>query len=137
MGTPNQIEKLTNYITIEPSSLDGLFLSHPVHTVIAPGLCKPMTLGLPFLTTDNIVCNYAERTCTATQSKPPYNLLSEVNKTKPTLRLMMTPNILAALKEWIVTLSFEEELAAREAKICKHFAWIFEPPPHFNELPMC
>lgn len=99
MGTPNQIEKLTNYVTIEPFSLDGLFLSHPVHAVIAPGLCMPMILGLPFLTTNNIVCNYAERTCTTTQSKPPYDLLSKVDKTKPTLHLMTTPDILAAIKE--------------------------------------
>jgi hypothetical protein len=44
MGTPNQIEKLTHFAIIEPTSLDSLFISHHVHAVIAPGLCMPIIL---------------------------------------------------------------------------------------------
>jgi hypothetical protein len=47
----------------------------------------------------------------------------------------MSPDILAALKEQIETLSFEEELATREADLRKRFSQIFEPPPHVDELP--
>jgi hypothetical protein len=59
MGSPNQIEQLTHYIIIEPASLDGLFILHCIHAVIAPGLCMSIILGLPFLCTNKIVCEYA------------------------------------------------------------------------------
>ena len=85
MGNPNQIEKLTHYIILEPSSLDGIFLSHPLHAVIAPGLCMPMILSLPFLTINKIVCNYANCQCMATELNPAYNLLAKANKLKPAL----------------------------------------------------
>ena len=137
LGNPNQIEKLTHYIIIAPSSLDGMFLSHPLHAVIAPKLCMPMILGLPFLTVNKIVCNYANRLCMATELNPPYNLLAKANKVKPALCINEdSPDILAALKDRITTLSFEGELAAREAEIRQRFARIFEPPPHVDRLPM-
>ena len=135
LGTSQKIEKLTHYVILEPSSLDGLFSSHPLHAVIAPGLCMPMILGLPFLTVNKIVCNYAVRQCMATENEPPYNLLSK-NKSQIALSINMnTLDILAALKERIITLSFEEELTAREAEIRTHFARVFEPPPHVDKLP--
>jgi hypothetical protein len=136
MGAPNQIEKLTHYAIIEPASLDGLFTSHCVHTVIALGLCMPIILGLPFLCTNKIVCNYAERTCTATNNEPPHNLLGKIQKDNTQIKIdRTTPDILAALKEQIITLSFEEELVTREAELRQHFSQIFEPPPHVNKLP--
>jgi hypothetical protein len=136
MGAPNQIEKLTHFAIIEPTSLDGLFVSHRVHAVIAPGLCMPIILGLPFLCTNKIVCNYTERTCTATSNEPPYDLLTKTRKEKRPIEIdSSAPDILAALKERIVTLSFEEELATREAELRQRFSQIFEPPPHVDELP--
>ena len=136
MGNLNQIEKLTHYIVLEPSSLDGIFLSHPLHAVIAPGLCMPMILSLPFLTINKIVCHYANHQCMATELNPAYNLLAKANKLKPALCIDETsPDILAALRDRITTLSFEEELAAREAEIRQRFARIFEPPPHVDRLP--
>ena len=135
MGSPNQIEKLTHYVILEPSSLDNLFLSHPLHAVIAPGLCMPIILGLPFLTVNKIVCNYAACQCMATGHNSPYNLLAKTTKSMPLSTNTNMPDILAALKERIITLSFEEELAAREAELRARFARIFEPPPHVNKLP--
>ena len=117
MVTSQKIEKLTHYITLEPSSLDGLFSSHPLHAVIAPGLCMPIILGLPFLTVNKIICNYVARQCMATENEPPYNLLSKSRNQTALSINTNTPDILAALKERIITLSFEEELEAREAEI--------------------
>ena len=122
MESPNQIKKLTHYVILEPSSLDNLFLSHPLHAVIAPGLCMPIILGLPFLTVNKIVCNYAARQCMATGHNPPYNLLAKTTKSMPLSTNTNMPDILAALKERIITLSFEEELAAREAELRARFA---------------
>ena len=133
MGTPNEIEKLTHYVVIKPSSLDSIFLSQPLHAVIAPGLCMPIILGLLFLTSNKIVCNYAERQCVATKHDPPYNLLAK-NKDKVE-RVTANPDVLAALKDHIVSLSLEEELIAREMELRKRFSRIFEPPPHVDKLP--
>ena len=136
MGAPNQLDMLTHYVIIEPSSLNRLFISHPVHTVIAPGLCMPLILGLPFLVTNKVICNYVERTCIATENIPQYNLLLKT-KTMPRLHINAdTPDILATLKEQIITLSLEEELAAQKTEICTHFAHIFEATPHVDELPI-
>jgi hypothetical protein len=130
MGTPNQIEKLTHYAIIEPASLDRLFTLHHVHAVIALGLCMPIILGLPFLCTNKIVCNYAEQTCTATNNEPPYNLLGKIQKDNTPIKINhTTPDILVALIERIITLSFEEELTTREAELQQHFSQIFKPPP--------
>ena len=135
LGTSQKSGKLTHYVILEPSSLDGLFSSHLLHAVIAPGLCMPMILGLPFLTVNKIVCNYAAHQCMATENEPPYNLLL---KNKSQIALGINTNrldILAALKEQIITLSFEEELAAREAEIQTRFTQVFEPPPQVDRLP--
>jgi hypothetical protein len=96
----------------------------------------PIILGLPFLISNNIVCDYAECTCTATKTNPPYNLLTKSPKPKAPLFIKTNaPDILAALRECITTLSFKEELADREADLRSHFSRIFEPPPHVDELP--
>ncbi len=54
-----QCNTITHYVMIQPTSLDKQFLSQPLCAVITPGLCIPLILGLPFLTTNEIVCNYA------------------------------------------------------------------------------
>ena len=85
------------------------------------------------LTSNKIVCNYAECQCVATKDDPPYNLLA---KSKIKIEnVEANPDILAALRDRIVTLSFEKELVAQEGELCKHFSQIFEPPPHVDRLP--
>lgn len=82
MGTQSHIDQLMHYVIIEPALLDGTFVLHCKHTVIALGLCMPIILGLPFLTSNNIVCDYADHICTAMESNPPYDLLAKSHKTK-------------------------------------------------------
>ena len=72
----------------------------------------PIILGLPFLTANKIVCNYAACQCMATGQDPPYNLLMKTTKTVLPITSAGGPDILAALKERITMLSFKEELAA-------------------------
>ena len=135
LGSATQINQLTHYVTIDPASLDNQFRSHILHAVIAPGLCMPIILGLPFLCLNRVLCNYAECKCLVSTMKPAYNLMTNVPKhTQATLETSL-PDILAALRERITSLSFEEELQSREAKLQERFARIFEPPPHVDELP--
>lgn len=130
MGVQSHIDQLMHYVIIEPASLDGTFVLHCIHAVVALGLCMPIILGLPFLTSNNIVCDYTDYTCTATKSNPPYDLLTKSHKTKePIIVNMSTPDILAALRECITTLSFEEQLAEHEVKL-HHAFHKFSNPLH-------
>ena len=136
LGSAEQITQLTHYTIICPTSLDSCFRSRPLHAVIAPGLCMPLILGLPFLTTNRITCNYADRTCLINTMTPPYNLLAspQIKEPPPQLNTEL-PDLLATLKERATTLSIEDELSSRDMELRARIARIFEPPPHVDELP--
>ncbi|KAJ7585334.1 hypothetical protein C8J56DRAFT_1052639 [Mycena floridula] len=53
---------LSDYVTLKISSHNGQYSSQKVVAVIAPNLCFPMILGLPFLC-DNHVIDHSKRTC--------------------------------------------------------------------------
>ena len=128
MGSSALINKLTHYVIIEPTSIDRLFTSHHIHAVIALGLCMPLILGLPFLTSNKVICNYADRTCLATRISPAYDLLKPLHARVSTQKYN-TPDTLAALGARIKGFSIDEEYAARNAEMHLRFARIFEPPP--------
>lgn len=90
LGSANQITQLTHYTIICPTSLDSCFCSHPLHAVIAPGLCMPLILRLPFLTTNWITCNYADQTCLISTMPPPYNLLASPQIKEPAPHLTLS-----------------------------------------------
>jgi hypothetical protein len=125
-------DPITHYVVLQPKSIDGLFLSKLLHAVIAPALCLPLILGLPFLTENRILCNYAKRKCIVTSLMPQYNLLN-LHTTTDDPRAV--PDILAAITERLLTLSKDEEFVTREAELRSQFASVFEPPPHADELP--
>lgn len=117
LSSTDQIDKLTHYTIIDPASLDNQFCSLTLHAVIAPGLCMPIILGLPFLYMNKVVCDYASQSCLVTTTSPSYYLM--VKQTKPAVPTLETslPDVLAALKDHIMSLSFEEELEAHELKL--------------------
>ncbi|KAH9015035.1 hypothetical protein EDB83DRAFT_2529122 [Lactarius deliciosus] len=121
---------ITHYVILQPASIDKKFMSQPLHAVIAPGLCMPLILGLPFLTVNKIVCNYAERTCIVTNSQMTYDLLSKRKPYPP-----KDVDILAAIRERVETLTRDETMAQRENELWTRFREVFEPPPHADELP--
>ena len=120
---------------IMPTTLDNCFHSQPLHAIIALGLCIPLILGLPFLCTNHIACNYAERTCMITMMIPPYNLLEKLPKEMkaPALDTML-PDLLASLKQHATSATIEDELAWRDSELQTKFAQIFELPPHVDKL---
>ena len=122
LSSTGQIDKLTHYTIIDPASLDNQFHSHPLHTIIAPGLCVPIILRLPFLYMNKIVCDYASQSCVVTTTSPPYNMMAKPAKLAvPTLETTL-PDVLAALKEQIISLSFKEELEACESGLQNQFS---------------
>ena len=132
VGATERPDPITHYVVLQPRSLDKVFLSKPMHAVVAPGLCLPLILRLPFLTENRINCDYAERKCMVTTVTPPYNLLVTVRKPNKAKREY---DILAAITNRIQTLSMDEEFATRETEMRTRFAKVFEPPPHADELP--
>jgi hypothetical protein len=54
--------EFSNYIKVQLHDPSGYWTSRSVRAMIAPGLCAPMILGLPFLVRNNIVVDAAAHT---------------------------------------------------------------------------
>ena len=60
--------EFSDYVKVQLHDPSGYWTSRSVHAIIAPGLCAPMILGLPFLVRNNIVvdaaaCTVIDKTC--------------------------------------------------------------------------
>jgi len=62
------------YVKFSVTSLDNVWTSKTIHAIIAPGLCMPVVLGLPFLIHNDIVTDHAEHSCI--DKKTGYNFLN-------------------------------------------------------------
>jgi len=58
----NRIIELKEWVKLAPYDVSGLWTSKTVRAVIAPSLCAPIILGLPFLSHNNIIIDHAART---------------------------------------------------------------------------
>lgn len=67
---------LTEYVKLSLFSTDQHWQSRAVRAIIAPNLCAPVILGLPFLEVNCIVVDHELRTCIDKTSK--YDLLNPV-----------------------------------------------------------
>ncbi|KIK03682.1 hypothetical protein K443DRAFT_94611, partial [Laccaria amethystina LaAM-08-1] len=65
----NSHSELHEYVSLSLSSLDAALTSKSVKALIAPGLCMPIILGLPFLIHNTIVTDHAAGSCTCGQNK--------------------------------------------------------------------
>ena len=61
-GKKSSLE-LYEYVKLSLTSLDATWTSKTVKALIAPNLCMPVILGLPFLMHNTIVTDHAARTC--------------------------------------------------------------------------
>jgi hypothetical protein len=65
---------LTDYVKLTVTTIDNAWTSGTVCAIIAPGLCMPIILGLPFLEHNNIVMDH--NNCSCIDKKTGYNILS-------------------------------------------------------------
>ena len=72
--TDKSKKTLTHFVNFQLTLLDGVFASRKVSAFVAPGLCMPIILGLPFLEKNKIVCDHELHTCVHKPSG--YNLLN-------------------------------------------------------------
>ena len=162
---------LSHFVKFKATSLDGLWTSHTVIAIVAPGLCMPIIFGLPFLEFNNIICDHA--LCTCIHRKTGYNSLHPVipdppprprpklkerlksykcfkaesmkelistSDTKWGTRLQPHENVkpfdkLKAVKNEICTVIKNEVYIRREKHLMDWFKMVFEPIPHYDELP--
>ena len=120
---------LTHYVVITPAMPDRSFTSKPVHAIVVENLCAPIILGLPFLVTNQITCNYARRECNVIVNKKTVNLLEQHHAPK------QTTDYLAAISQQARMPAPDHELLELETELRKQFQDVFEPLPHANELP--
>ena len=72
---------VSRYVNLSLSSIDARFHSRTVRAIVAPSLCKPIILGVPFLERNNIIIDHGSRSCIASESN--YNLLQPAPLTTP------------------------------------------------------
>jgi hypothetical protein len=78
MAMPDEGKKcvieLKEWVKLSVYDVSSLWTSKTVHAVIAPSLCAPVILGLPFLSHNNSVIDHA--TCTVIDKKSGFDLLN-------------------------------------------------------------
>lgn len=73
--------KLSEFIKLSLTLLDSQWTSQTVKAIIAPGLCAPVILGLPFLQHNSIVTDHVDHTCIDKKSN--YDLLNPLPCSPP------------------------------------------------------
>lgn len=77
----NSRSELHEYVKLSLTSLDLLWTSKTVKALIAPNLCMPVILGLPFLIHNTIVTDHAA--CSCIDKSTNYNLLNPLPISPP------------------------------------------------------
>ncbi|KAJ7182697.1 hypothetical protein C8R43DRAFT_869173, partial [Mycena crocata] len=127
---------LTEYVKLRLVSKDQAWVSNTVRFVVAPRLCAPLILGLPWLARNKIVVDHDARTVIDKRCK--FDLLNPPEPSGPPkrkLKLLKEVDSVAAVRERIEVLAHWDELQERAAALRKEYNCLFEPMPHVNDLP--
>jgi hypothetical protein len=133
MAIPNESVKqricLTEWVKLSLYDTSGQWTSKTVRAVVAPSLCAPVILGLPFLSHNNIVIDHAART--VIDKMTGFDLLHPPVVVNRTLK--------ADLKEFFKNLGRDRALLLMELKLaCKerldHTLFKHEPIAPFDAL---
>ena len=73
--------QFSDYVKLQLHDPSTLWSSKTMRAIVAPGLCAPMILGLPFLKHNDIIVDASA--CTAIDKKSAFNLLNPVIPIKP------------------------------------------------------
>lgn len=77
----NSPSELYEYVRLSVTSLDAVWTLKSVKALIAPGLCMPIILGLPFLIHNTLMINHAA--CTCIDKNLNYDLLNTLPISSP------------------------------------------------------
>ncbi|KAJ3866275.1 hypothetical protein EV359DRAFT_79684 [Lentinula novae-zelandiae] len=153
------IPPLTKYVFLKVGSIDGSFTSRKVSFIIAPRLCTQLLLGLPWLSHNHIVIDYASRSCVHKPSgvdllthpsvtrmfsfklKSVENVHTSLhksgNKAKEARKKLLVElkELIASIREQIENLATLSSLHEHESRLKQKYHSIFEPIPHVDDLP--
>ena len=105
-GQRSQIH-FSEYVKLQLHDPSALWTSKSIRAVIAPNLCAPMILGLPFLSHNDIVVDAASRT--AVDKKSGFDLLNPVAPIVPPPK--------KKLKDFFIELKQDRKLMVAELKM--------------------
>lgn len=103
--------QFSEYMKLQLHDPDSYWTSKLVRTIIAPGLCAPMILGLPFLTHNDIVVDASA--CTVVDKKCYFDLLHPIPLVPP-------PPPKKGLCEFFQELQEDRKLMVAELKMVCH-----------------
>ncbi|KAH9852419.1 hypothetical protein C2E23DRAFT_730601, partial [Lenzites betulinus] len=123
------------------STPDGLWTSVSVRALIVSRLCAPVILGTPFLDKNCLLVDYANLSARLTQTQY-RDVVREFNLERGRHSVGEAPtsipraSVMAAVRERVEDLAFQEKLKAEDASVKTRFADCFpDDIPHLNELP--
>jgi len=103
--------QFSEYVKLQLHDLDSYWTSKSVRTIIVPGLCAPMILGLPFLAHNNIVVDASAHT--AIDKKCNFDFLHPMPPVPP-------PPPKKKLREFFKELQEDTKLMVAELKMVCH-----------------
>jgi hypothetical protein len=111
-GQKNEF-RFSEYVKLQLHDPSSLWSSKAVRAIVAPGLCSPMILGLPFLSHNNIVVDASART--VIDKKCNFDLLHPKVPPKKAVK--------KKLKEFFKELQQDRKLVVAELKMVCHDRW--------------
>jgi hypothetical protein len=100
----------SEYVKLQLQDPSALWSLESIHTIVAPGLCAPMILGLPFLLHNDIVVDASART--AVDKKSSFNLSNPVAPVVPVPKIK--------LKQFFKELKEDRKLMVAELNMVCH-----------------
>ena len=162
---PDKTVWLSEYVRLRLRDPSNFWTAKTVRTVVAPGLCSQILVGLPFLEQNHIVIDHHKRTVidknsgfdllnpqapAATQAPKP-NLEDEIKHSvldhKETMKLSTRcqepadtsgiefNHIVCAIRQRVETLAAEQKLRLLSDEIKQKNEDVFAPIPHIDRLP--
>jgi hypothetical protein len=100
--------ELTHWVKLKLRDPSNYWTAKTVHTIVTPGLCAPVILGLPFLVHNNIVVDHAVHTVIDKASD--FDLLNPIGPP-------LAPPPKKKLKEFFLDLKENQKLMVAELKM--------------------
>jgi Retroviral aspartyl protease len=140
MAMPNkedkQVVNMTEWVKLSLYDPSGTWASKSIRAVVAPSLCAPVILGLPFLSHNKIVIDHEKRTVIAKESR--FDLLNPKPTAQPRPQKKKLKEILHDLQEDCKLMVAELKMicAERACKIRNHLEQV-KPVDHVAAIRSC
>ncbi|KAF8222180.1 hypothetical protein L208DRAFT_1176431, partial [Tricholoma matsutake] len=137
---------LTHWVKLKLHDRNNYYSAQTVCALVAPHLCHPIILGLPFLSHNNIVVDAHKKTVIDSVShfdllhpSPPVIATTKFKlhdtKVQDKKNEVNGIDIFSAIRIHVEQLAANAELERLGIKVKKTYTDVFKPIPHVNEMP--